>query len=299
MTDIQVFYELKKKVLSEYRKHHPYFNGNWKNFSSKDILNLIDLISEKQKENVSEKWIYTHLKPEFNEKLPRKDMLDIFSKFAGYSGWDEFLHLQNNPSKAEIQTFQKKYLRNWILPVFILLLISMLIFWLNQKTKEKEIIIKNSYTGKVIPKNEIKVYEIEKNEKKEVPFEISGIELKKDSTKIVVESPFYQQKTINISQESPNREILMKPNDNAMMLRAFLYAEIKDWQKRKLQLENILSENAEILLMLKNNLGTENFDKQDFIKQIIIPTNRIKTWKIVELTSDENNKINFIRILEE
>lgn len=89
MNELVPFLELKNKILIEYQKNYPYFQGNWKSFSSNDIRQLIDLIETQLKERVSEKWVYTHLKPETNEKLPRKDMLDIFSKFVGYSDWND------------------------------------------------------------------------------------------------------------------------------------------------------------------------------------------------------------------
>lgn len=44
MTDLELFYQLKEKVLERYKESNPYFNGNWKNFSSQDILQLIDEI---------------------------------------------------------------------------------------------------------------------------------------------------------------------------------------------------------------------------------------------------------------
>ena len=55
MTELENFEQLKQKVLLKYQEHYPYFQGNWKNFSSQDIQNLIVLIEEKTKQNVSEK----------------------------------------------------------------------------------------------------------------------------------------------------------------------------------------------------------------------------------------------------
>ena len=91
MNPLDVFYKLKNDVLLTYQKQYPYFEGNWKTFSSQDIQNLIDMIAVQVKQTVSEKWIYTHLKVEINDKLPRKDMLDILSQLVGYSGWDEYV----------------------------------------------------------------------------------------------------------------------------------------------------------------------------------------------------------------
>ena len=62
--------------------------------SEENILNLIDDIQENTKNSVSEKWVYTHLKSENNEKLPRKDMLDILSVYVGKKSWNDFTHTQ-------------------------------------------------------------------------------------------------------------------------------------------------------------------------------------------------------------
>ena len=102
MTDLEIFQQLKESVLEHYQNSNPYFNGSWKSFSSQDILNLIDDIQLKTKQSVSEKWIYTHLKPETNEKLPRKDMLDILSRYVGKSGWDEFKFMDNSNDNKNV-----------------------------------------------------------------------------------------------------------------------------------------------------------------------------------------------------
>lgn len=301
MTDIEVFTELKKEVLLTYQKHDPYFSGSWKTFSSKDISQLIDLIEREQKSTVSEKWIYTHLKPESNEKLPRKDMLDIFSRFSGYSGWQEFHH-----HKVETQIFEssksetkKAYSKNWIFIVPVFLILGVGLFFGLRKPDRQEISITNSYSGKEIPDDEIKIYDVTDSVKKDLSIEKKSI-LKTDkaSLKIAVESPFYHSKIVNIPNDKSKTEIQLQPYDNAMAIKAFLSADIKDWQTRKKQLDNMLSEEIEVILMLKNNLGSEYFNKEDFIKQILIPTDRIKKWRIVEL-KNEKNKINLIRILEE
>jgi len=306
MTDLEVFHELKKNVLLNYQKHYPFFSGSWKNFSSKDILQLIDLVEQEQKSTVSEKWIYTHLKPETNEKLPRKDMLDIFSKFCGFSGWDEFHHqktkteIQDKTEFSALKNSEKKsYLKIGILVGAVLLLGFLGWFFGFRKKENREIVITNSFNGKEIPKDEIKVYEITDNSKKDISLdEKSAIKSGKDSVKIVVESPFYKTKTVEIIPNKEATEIQLQPNDNAMAIKAFLSADIKDWKTRKSQLETMLSDDTEVIVMLKNNLGAEYFNKEDFIKQILVPSERIKKWKIVELKNDDE-KVNFIRIQEE
>src|SRR5690606_40682190 len=80
------------------------------------------------RESVSEQLIYTHLKPEKNEKLPRKDMLDIFACFAGFSDWNEFSFKLNEVESEEIpiqkvenkKKFNKKLWFLVLIPILIL-----------------------------------------------------------------------------------------------------------------------------------------------------------------------------------
>ncbi|MCY1307617.1 hypothetical protein D3C86_1356590 [compost metagenome] len=49
-----------------------------------------------------------------------------------------------------------------------------------------------------------------------------------------------------------------------MMLKAFMKSDIKDWETRKIQLDKILSVDLEVIVMLKNDLGIEYFNKKEF-----------------------------------
>ena len=108
MNNIEPFYLLKQKILEKYRQHYPYFTGRLHDFGNQEIAHLIDLIETECKERVSEKWVYTHLKPVQNEKLPRKDMLNIFSCWVGYSGWEEFIYKQSTPQTETVDVKPEK-----------------------------------------------------------------------------------------------------------------------------------------------------------------------------------------------
>lgn len=59
------------------------------------------------------------------------------------------------------------------------------------------------------------------------------VEVKDENTKIVVESPYYKKQEIKVNENYDTSEILLKPDDFAMMLKAFMKSDIKDWQTRK------------------------------------------------------------------
>src|SRR5690606_23633352 len=221
------FQELKKRILETYQKYYPQFQGDWKNFSSKDIRQLIDLIETELKERVSEKWIYTHLKPESNEKLPRKDMLDIFSRFIHYADWDEFLYknqIRNKDSETASFEFnsEKRSPKNWLwlLLLAIPILGTGIYFLTKNKTETQVLEIKNEFTKEPVSADEIQVYTLSENEKTTVEIEDSKIELKEKDKKILIESPYFEKKKVEIS--STEKEIFLKPEDYAMVLKNFI-----------------------------------------------------------------------------
>ncbi len=299
MTELEIFEQLKQKVLLKYQEHYPYFQGNWENFSSQDIQNLIVLIEENTKQNVSEKWIYTHLKPETNSKLPRKDMLDILSLFSGFSGWDEFMFKNREVVSEEKLILPKK--KNKAIFIFIAILIVgiiiVILLYSNKKSTQK-FKLKNEFTQETIQAKDVKAYKIENNEKIQIPIRNAEVEVEAidENTKIIVESPYYKKQEIKVNSNSERSEIVLKPDDFAMMLKAFMQSDIKDWETRKVQLDKILSEDLEVIVMLKDNLGAEYFDKKEFSQKLIVPTESVKKMQIIEIKNAENGKIEFIRI---
>ena len=161
MSELDIFQILKQEVLLIYQKQYPYFQGNWKSFSSQDIHNLIESIEEKTKQSISEKWIYTHLKPEINSKLPRKDMLDILSQFSGFSGWDEFVFKNKEVAIEEKELLPKKNNKKAFIIFGILALIVLVAFTIysNKKTTQK-FQLKNEFTQETIQAKDIKAYKI-------------------------------------------------------------------------------------------------------------------------------------------
>jgi predicted DNA-binding transcriptional regulator AlpA len=299
MTDLELFYQLKKSVLEQYQNSYPYFNGSWKSFSTQDILNLIEDIQLTTKQTVSEKWIYTHLKPETNQKLPRKDMLDILSVYVGKSGWDEFVfnsNINGNINGNNIKNikfgFSKKF-GIWML-FFGSLSIGFFI-WKFASKEEHKIEFQNSFTKDSIAKEDVKAFVIEDTVEKQIDIQSQTLNIDK-ATKVILKSPFYKPKEITILPNEPIARVELNPNDFAMMLKAFMKSDIKDWQTRKEQLNKILSDNLEVMVMLQNNLGAEYFNKTEFSQKIIIPTAALKKLKIVELKQEKDNKISFLRL---
>jgi hypothetical protein len=300
MTELEHFQRLKEKVLLKYQEQYPFFQGNWKNFSSQDIQNLIQFIEVKCKQSISEKWIYTHLKPERNSKIPRKDLLNILSQFVGYSGWDEFIF--EEISEKKLTKINKKWLFLLLLP----LILAIVFIHKNNLPKTQTVQLNNEFTNEKITSDEVKVFQV--NDSVSKPLEVKEGSVEVDNSgdkksKLVIQSPFYKTKTVPLSSvgiaSQPQNKIDLKPDDFAMMLKAFMMSDIKNWETRKVQLDKILSDNLEVLVLLKNDLGIEFFNKKEFSQKLIVPTPSVKRMRIIEIKNDENNKIQFIRIKQE
>lgn len=304
MNELQQFQKLKEKVLLKYQEQYPFFQGNWKTFSSQDIQNLIGLIEVQCKQTISEKWIYTHLKPESNSKIPRKDMLNILSQFVGYSGWEEFIF--NDISVSQKNKAPKKMLWNFALTLIFLIIIAFIYFYKSKQQETKTIQLNNEFTNEKIKSEEVNVVQVNDSTSQPLKVVDGKVQLEHTTTiksKLIIKSPFYRTRTIDLNSDNsvsqPISNVTLQPDDYAMMLKAFMLSDIKDWQTRKEQLNIILADNLEVIVMLKEDLGAEYFNKKEFSQKLIIPTASLKKMKIVEIKNDENKKIQFIRIKQE
>ena len=88
--DLLHFEQLKTEVQNQYLADHtPSFEdiSKWKGI---DIIYFQEDLRKKAKGNISEKSFYTYFKNSPVTKLPRIDMLNILSVYAGYMSWYDF-----------------------------------------------------------------------------------------------------------------------------------------------------------------------------------------------------------------
>lgn len=310
MTELDTFKRLKEKVLLKYQEHYPFFRGTWNSFSSQDIQNLIGLIEQECKQSISEKWIYTHLKPEVNHKIPRKGMLDILAVFVGLSSWDELLFEDKKAGQkvapAEItpaRVYPKLMIGIALLATLVFAGLWYLKFYEKADSGKRTIALKNEFTNKKVKSDEVKVIKVQGRAKQVLAVDDGKIQLDNSSGKnfnIEITSPFYKKKVLNFVATEVKytlpAEVELKPDDYAMMLKAFMLSDIKDWQTRKVQLNKILSDDLEVLIMLKDDLGAEYFNKREFSQKLTVPTSTMKQMKIIEIRSKDTGEIYFIRI---
>lgn len=293
MEQIVVFEKLKDAILIKYQNIFPYSKKPLMHFGNKEIGQLLSSIEQDCKQTISEKWVYTHLKPASVNKLPRKDMLDILSNWVGYSGWDEFR------VKAEIKQktqFKKKHVTLVFVAILFVLTVSMSFFILKSYKNEYHICFYDQYTQEAIAQNRITVFLHAKNVKK-IPIKDNCIIInnENDSIKIKVESPYYKDKSFTIKHEQEQLELSLQPDDYTLMLYNYMNSNIKDWKKRRQQLENIIHDDAEIIEVMQNNIGVEFLNKTEFINKITTPIKSVDNMEIIDIKYTEDKKIESLR----
>lgn len=96
--DLLHFEQLKTEIQQKFLENHtPSYDeiSKWKGI---DIIYFQEDLRKNAKGNISEKSFYSYFKSKNNQKLPRIDMLNILSIYAGYQSWYDFKkhHLSAN-----------------------------------------------------------------------------------------------------------------------------------------------------------------------------------------------------------
>lgn len=289
MNDIALFYLLKEKILVKYREYYPYHAGTIHSFGNKDIAQLIDLIEKECNERVSEKWVYTHLKPMENEKLPRKDMLDIFCKWTGNGNWDAFVfrHKEDTipaqaPEKPVKRTRNNKIIF-MAMGIAAVILGAGIVF--TASGGDVTICLRDRYTQKEVEEGKVTLYVLDKGKKEKLTRKEGCFVLKEhDVEKLVVaESPYYKADTLKIAAGTAQYEFDLQPDDYAMMMRAYMNNNADDWKKRRSQLDAIISDDAVIVEVMFDDIGVEFLNKEEFINKMTTPSKISKAMEIVEI----------------
>lgn len=180
--------------------------------------------------------------------------------------------------------------------VVILGLIStgIYLFPVQSKPNSKTIFLKNEFTKAPVNLEEIDIYTVKDSVKETVEVIGSKIEVSENDELIIIESPYFEKREVQVNESKS--EILIKPEDYALVLKTFIDSGLKDWESRKEKLNKILADSLEVIVLTKENLGAEYLNKKEFSEKLIVPTSETRKMKIIHLETNEKKKITFIRI---
>ena len=368
--DILHFEQLKNEVQAKYLENHTPSNDEISKWKGIDIIYFQEDLRKIAKGNISEKSFYTYFKTSPVNKLPRIDMLNILSVYAGYVSWYDFKknHLfaneilkdeeesveetaieteffnenptseqkeekttENSPiltetksdlqkintdiqsvkeNKSEFSTYDtseqkstlsivKKYL--WlgisaVLAVFVGLLgfkdeLFSKKFYYSFIDADRNSKINAELQVQILRENESPILYVAK------PNEPFVYTTKTKKLTMVVSSPYYKTDTIyrNLETAPEAENIELKPNDYAQML-YFYTRNIKDLKRKRLELNNLISDVATIFQVFDNDTyGVETMDKQRYISLVTLPTTSLENLEVIEIKNDKFGKINMIK----
>lgn len=302
--DLKYFELLKQKIVETMKQSYPGINPDITSWKGQDITDFQEELLRQVNARISEKWFYNHLKNQ-SRALPRIDVLNFLSKYAGYANWDDFVY-KNTLSKAHgIKTNSGNRYFIIIPATVVLILISFYLVFMIFRTREYSFSFYDATTKAVISNSRI---EIELIQKDQSPLKflsdsngVCNIKTDQSEVKLVIDAPYYQSDTITRILKKFNRDykIGLQSNDYELLISFFSQNKVVDWQKRRTTLDTIFDDHAVIYQIYKNKIemGAEVFTKQEFIDKLSLPINSLKNMEILD-SKYKNGKIVFLKFCQ-
>jgi len=299
-SDIQTFRILKQKVAECMQQSYPGINPDVSEWKGQEIVDFQEELLQKVNARISEKWFYSHMKSE-KAVLPRIDILNLLSSYVGYANWNEFRY--NNAEQVTGTELPVKANRYFIYVPAMVLFIMVALFFVFKifSTREYRFRFYDADTAEPVTNSVIEVSVLPEGESPVSylcrPDGSFSLKTEKASIRFIVESPYYQTDTIFRLLDKFNRDetIKLRPDNYAMMIKYFSTRNVKDWQKRREQLNRIIADSAMIFQVFgKESVGVELYNKPEFINKLTLPASGLKNIEIYD-TRYQDGKITLIR----
>jgi len=286
------FEKLKKAVAQTFLKENSALSEDYSLWKGADIIRFQEDLLHKVKGRVSEKWFYTYFKNK-NEKLPRIDILNLLSQYAGYQNWANFKN-QNQTEDSKI--FARKWLWSSLIVTSLLFLIVPKNI-LKSDLKQVRLCFYGSDHHKIKHLQVVWLLPDESEKILKTQQECVRFQTDLNEIQLRITAPYYVGKLIKrkINTDHYTEEIDLRPDLIALLLQHYSQSDTDNWQNRRRWLQHIIADDAMIFQQLSDkNRGIELFTKKDFIAQLCIPTGWLKSIDILEITY-KNGKVNRLR----
>jgi hypothetical protein len=130
-----LFELLKKEIAAAMKSIYPGMNPEISEWKGQEIIDFQEDLLNKVNGRLSEKWFYTHFKAS-NKSLPRIDVLNILSLYAGYTNWDDFKykHTELSVFKQTADTSNKVFINIPIIVISVMLVLFIIYRLSTRKT---------------------------------------------------------------------------------------------------------------------------------------------------------------------
>lgn len=288
---------LKEKIALQLRISHPELPESVALWKGPDIVIFQEDLLEKVGGQISEKWFYTHLKKD-QGKLPRIDILNLLSEYAGFNSWADFQHQHRKEasSNLEEQGLSKKKFFLFFGVVLFVLTAGLYFLMPTQKQYAFEFHFYDQTHRNTISSGPISVTVYEEGQSpRELRADSTGIfiyETPQPKIEIEVKAPYYHSKRIireiKATNEAETEEIYLKSNDYEMMIHFYATSDLISWKKRRADLSAIIADDAKIYQMYFGEIiGAQLFNKDEFINIMSTPTPSLKELEILDTEYQE------------
>jgi uncharacterized protein involved in tolerance to divalent cations len=284
-----LFSLLKKEIAATMMQSYPGIDPEISNWKGQVITDFQEDLLRKVNGQLSEKWFYTHMKGE-SESIPRIDVLNILSQYAGYVNWQDFRHKMEGRLPAQGKQGKSK---NALIKIFLFLIIVMALLFIIIKrinTQNYHFTFIDSDTGEPIPDTNLRVELLMGIEypMRMLPDEKGSVIVRTNKSRIIliVKAPYYFTDTVErtLRKFKHNEQISLNADYYALMISYFSRSDVNSWEKRREQLDRIFSEDAIIYQFPDNRAGNAMaiYNKWEFIDKITVPSSGMRQIEILD-----------------
>ncbi len=280
---------LKREVTGTLMQANPGMNPDIADWKGKDIIYFQEDLRIRVNGQLSEKWFYTHMKSS-DSSLPRIDVLNMLSQYAGYSNWNDF-RFRNQDLSASGRILKKtnnSLLRMLVIFITVMILIFILIKIIN--TQNYRFTFIDADTGDPVLNSNIRAELLLDNESP-VSYKSDAegsivIRTSQSKIKMIIRAPYYIQDTVTrfLKKFKHEEQISLNADSYALMIHYFSQTDVKAWQRRREQLDKMISEDAMIYQIPDQNgiPGMELYNKQEFIDKLTMPSSSLRQIDILD-----------------
>ena len=279
---------LKKDLVQAMQRSFPGINPNLSEWKGQEITDFQEDLFLKAKGRISEKSFYTHFKSG-RETLPRIDVLNLLSRYAGYLNWDDFRFRHADTPLPAVTSGRAN--RVFILVPLATIGLLLLFIGLYRISGARHYAFSFYDADTREPLRDPVELLLLSDRESPVSY-LSGpdgsvvLKAVRGEVKLVVKSPYYLTDTITriLKKYNSRERIGLRQNDFAMMIRYFSEMKVDDWKRRREQLDRMFDDKAVICQVYrnKNGPGMALLNKEEFIDRLTMPSGSLRQIEVLD-----------------
>lgn len=289
----QLFKLLLTQVENAFRSKFPEYNQPIEEWKGEVIALFREDLLQVSGGTISEKWFYTHVKSN-QEKLPRTDTLNLLSNYVGVGSWKQFSYNNSNSYSDDNHIGRRSSLVPKLFVAGCVLILALLLAYLTLTPKYTyQFCFVDENTGNAVKDSSLELLVVDGNHGVWEAVEAACFSGVGRNVTLRVKSRYYQDLEIEREIDSDNyfEKIRLAPDDYAMMIHMFSSRNMRDRNRRRLQLGEMIHDDARIFQLTEEGYGVDVFNKTEFINRMTLPIKGLKNIQILKTEYSEEKII--------